>query len=184
MDAKHWTVCVAIKQRAVHLLFSKWRCSMESKDFSKRQWSKKNAALSYYFTYAGPCHCTRSPFGGWLGLIIMWCEGGWGLAALHEEVVVHLLLPWKDLRKNIQDPWWKLGHRQRKWINFSFMPRFTPQLVISLSNSTGDKSRRASARMLHCFSWLFCWLVPPWLGCQMMAQIQYIWYCMCKTKHG
>lgn len=125
----------------------------------------------YYFTYAGPCHCTRSPSGEWLGLIIMWCEGGWGLAALHEEVVVHLLLPWKDFRKNIQDPWWKLGHRQRKWINFSFMPRFTPQLLISLSNSTGDKSRRASARMLHCFSWLFCWLVPLWLGCQMIAQI-------------
>lgn len=46
----------------------------------------------------------------------------------------------------------------RKWKNFSFMPRFTPQLLISLSNSTGDKSRRAWARMLYCFPQLFCWL--------------------------
>lgn len=49
------------------------------------------------------------------------------LQLLHEEVLTHLLLPWKDPRKTIQEPWWKVRHRQLEKTNtFQFYAQVYP----------------------------------------------------------
>lgn len=136
--------------RAAHRLFGRGGASW-SKNICYEMAKKKKSILRLIISHL-PATGTVRPINKFV-----WCEAP---QLLHEKCLCICSYPGQippqpsrtHSGSSDLDSW-------RKWTHCGFTPRFIPQLVICLSNTTSDKGRRASARKLHGFPISFYFLL-------------------------